>query len=281
MLIVLKGADFSANKIGVISIPRTSLNVTTTAILAAYTKVMTVDKQNAFDDFIIGLKNSGIWNKIAFAYFPFLANSVTEALYEAKIGTPKSATLNAASLQTAYILDSYGLKTSAWVSADGLSQTPLQYTYGVNTNSFFIALLSKGNSTSLFGASLDVASYMGLNGSILLGTVASGIRKTTQVTISPSYNTVIGNSRTPANLNSSIDLMVNGVLTTTEENLGTTYVNPVLNIKKIGIATGGNYGQYFYNTRPVSVQLIGSELTISEITTLNTALQTLNNKIIL
>ena len=100
MLIVLKGADFSANKIGTVVVPRENFDVTTSNILSKYTKSVSIDIQYALDDLIIGLKANGIWSKIVFAYFPVLANSVAEALYEAKGGIALSEVVNAGSIVT-------------------------------------------------------------------------------------------------------------------------------------------------------------------------------------
>ena len=284
MLIVLKGADFSANKIGAVVIPRENLDVTTSEILSNYTKSLSIDVQYAVDDLIIALKANGLWSKIVYAYFPCLANTISESLFEAKGAIALSGAVNADSIvTTGYQLENYGLKTRGWVSGDGYSIVMPQYTYGMNTNSFFIAsLYRKDNTTSLYAGSLGTAAYINMNEkSIMMGSVVSGIKKiSTGATPGiGTYNVLIGNARNPGNAESYIDILLNGVSTYTFNTFGTGYSNPNLNVKQPYIATSG-YSQYHYNQWPVAVQLFGNELTSNETVTLNTLLQNFNAKII-
>ncbi len=284
MLIVLKGADFSANKIGTVVVPRDSLDSTTQSILDNYTKVLSTSVKYSFDDLIIALKANGIWSKIVFAYFPFLANSVEEALYEAKGGIALSGVVNAGSIvTTGYQLENYGLKTRGWVSGDGYDIVMPQYTYGVNTNSFFIAsLFRKDSTTSLYVGSLGNKAYIKTDETaFMMGSDLSSIRKIS-TGANPnvgSYNVLIGNARNPGNAENYIDILSNGVSTYNYQTLGTAYSNPNSVEKQPFIATTG-YSQWHYNTWPVAVQLFGNELTSNEMVTLNTLLQDFNAKLI-
>lgn len=283
MLIVLKGADFSANKIGTVVLPRENVDVTTSEILSNYTKSLSINVQYALDDLVIGLKSNGIWAKIVYAYFPCLANSVTEALYEAKGGIALSEAVNSASIiTTGYQVDNYGLKTRGWVSGDGYSIVMPQYTYGINTNSFFIAsLFKKENTPSIYAGALIERAYVSINeGSFMIGSNSSGIKKRSTITADiGSYNVLIGNTRNPGNSVSYIDTLFNGISTYTYQTLGTTYSNPNIIVKQPYIATSG-YSQYNQNQWPVSVQLFGNELTANEMVILNTLLQNFNAKIV-
>lgn len=284
MLIVLKGADFSANKIGTVIIPRENLDVTTSEILSNYTKSLSTDVQYALDDLIIGLKANGIWSKIVFAYFPCLANSVTEALYEAKNGVSLSEVVNAGSIvTTGYQLENYGLKTRGWVSGDGYGIVMPKYTYGVNSNSFFMtSLFRKDATTSLYiGALSGKALIAAYDKSFMMGDISSGIEKksTVQTPAVGSYNVLIGNARNPGNSESYIDILFNGISTYTYRTLGTTYSNPN-SVITIPCIAANAYEKYHYNQWPVAVQLFGNELTTGEMVELNSLLQNFNAKIV-
>lgn len=77
MIIVLKNADFSANNIGKITIPRDP-SQEALAMLANYTRSLTDEQVLAFDDFQQGLKDAGIWAKITHLYMPILAGQLSE-----------------------------------------------------------------------------------------------------------------------------------------------------------------------------------------------------------
>ena len=169
------------------------------------------------------------------------------------------------------------------MSGDGYSIVMPQYTYGVNTNSFFIAsLFRKDNTTSLYVGALGNSAYINTSeNSFMMGSISSGIKKTsTGATPNVgSYNVLIGNARNPGNAESFIDILLNGVSTYTYKALGTAYSNPNSIVKQPCIATSG-YSQYYCNTWPVAVQLFGNELTYNEMVTLNTLLQDFNAKLI-
>ena len=58
-----------------------------TAIMARYSKSLTSAQQSAFNTFIVGLKNAGIYNKIVYMVLPVLANNLTEATQNALTGS--------------------------------------------------------------------------------------------------------------------------------------------------------------------------------------------------
>lgn len=283
MIIVIKGADFSVNKIGNVVIPRDNLDTTTQSILNNYTKSVNQGVIYAFDDLVKSLKTNGIWNKIVFAYFPFLANTVSEALFEAKNNTPLSGTINSASvITTGYELDQYGLKTKKWVSGDGLNISSLAYTYGINSNSAFISVLVKKGVTNdtLYFASTPNNAHLGnvgLKPRLLLTNSGNSIEKT-GVNSFANYNIITGNVRMPGNSEQTLDICHNGNTSYTFSNTG-SYANQNSLIKECRVATAG-YGQYFYNTWPVAIQLIGHELTQNEVLIMNNILTSFNEILI-
>lgn len=97
MVIVLKGADFSANNIGKIDIPVEISSFTKAAILASGRSSMAIEQQVALDKFFDSLgaiDGSGVWGKIRKMYIPFLTDSLAHTFvnYKTNIAeaTPKS-----------------------------------------------------------------------------------------------------------------------------------------------------------------------------------------------
>lgn len=78
MIIVLKGADFSANNIGKIDIPR-ELTAGQKAMLASYSKELTYEQKMAFGTFMDALDDGGITPKIKVLCMPILAGDKSEA----------------------------------------------------------------------------------------------------------------------------------------------------------------------------------------------------------
>lgn len=85
MILILKGADFSANNIGQIEISR-KFQEETIAILSKYTKILTQEQNYAIDTFVVSLKSLGIYSKLYSIVLPILANDKTEALKNALSG---------------------------------------------------------------------------------------------------------------------------------------------------------------------------------------------------
>lgn len=83
MIIVLKGADFSANNIGHVDIP-VDWQDETLAILAKQSRYTTSDAQAiALNKFIYTLKAAGIYSKIGLFMPVFMGNSLNECAYDA------------------------------------------------------------------------------------------------------------------------------------------------------------------------------------------------------
>lgn len=81
-IIILKGADFSANNIGRITPPRENLNAFTKKIFSVCTRYSLYSEQ-AFliDDFINYLDNEGLLEHLSFFMAPWLASDINEATY--------------------------------------------------------------------------------------------------------------------------------------------------------------------------------------------------------
>lgn len=110
MIVVLKGADFSANNIGKIEVSR-ELDAKTKQLLSRYSKVLDTSKQYAVDDFVTGLYNNGLADKITCLLLPCLSSSLDEAMINAMNG------------------DSMGLLNSNYwlLRNNGLVQTSVTY----------------------------------------------------------------------------------------------------------------------------------------------------------
>jgi hypothetical protein len=79
MIIVLKGADFSANNLGKIDIKR-ELSAETEALLKNYSLPLSDKQKSAVDDFVLDLRSSGIYDKITCLLLPCLAANIDEAM---------------------------------------------------------------------------------------------------------------------------------------------------------------------------------------------------------
>lgn len=86
MILRLSGADFSTNNIGKISILRV-LREDTKQLLSHYSRSLTDNQKFAVQDFIDGLKTSGVWSAIGNLYLPILCGSVEESLFNVKTMT--------------------------------------------------------------------------------------------------------------------------------------------------------------------------------------------------
>lgn len=99
--LVINGADFSALKIDVVSIPR-ELNATTLAwITASGNDSLTEAQKIALDDFVLALgahNDSELWSKIDRLWLPMIAGSKATSLYEYKNGVNSTSSFDATQL---------------------------------------------------------------------------------------------------------------------------------------------------------------------------------------
>lgn len=115
MILRLSGADFSANNIGKIDIIREITN-DTRELLSNFSREFTDEQMFAVQDFISGLKNSGIWSAIGNLYIPVMCGSLSECGYNLKTGK------NDVTFGSDYVWSSKGLKlmptsTSYWLTS--------------------------------------------------------------------------------------------------------------------------------------------------------------------
>ena len=87
MILVAKNADFSANSIGIVEIPR-PMQAETLSILANYSSSQNALIKNALNKFVFNLKDKNIFEKLVQVTMPFLASSVDEAIKNALNGSP-------------------------------------------------------------------------------------------------------------------------------------------------------------------------------------------------
>lgn len=119
MIIVLKDADFSANKIGTVEIPVEIDDYTQAAITASGNASMTVSQQQALMRFFTAIganSNSGVSTKLTRIYLPIICNNVAaKALVNYKtnvVDADASANVN-------YTMESKGLRVATLAENTG------------------------------------------------------------------------------------------------------------------------------------------------------------------
>ena len=151
MILRLSGADFSANNIGKIDIIR-EITKDTRELLSNFSKEFTDEQMFAVQDFISGLKNSGIWSAVGNLYIPVMCGSLSECGYNLKTGK------NDVTFGADYVWSNKGLKlmptstnywlTSAKIKVNGSQQNLHLGAY--NTDS----LAGITQTEAIFGCSL-------------------------------------------------------------------------------------------------------------------------------
>lgn len=116
MILVVKGADFSANKIGTIDIP-IELSDWTLAVIAKYPSFTFTDTiKKSLELFYRELVRKGIIEKLQYLSFPVFGNTISEAVANVLSNTyTPSVPSGASSVYTQTM--GYGIKRSAAVSA--------------------------------------------------------------------------------------------------------------------------------------------------------------------
>lgn len=99
-----------------------------TAIMARYSKSLTSAQQSAFNTFIVGLKNAGIYDKIVYMVVPVLANNLTEATQNALTGEP--------AFNNSITSSNINFANSAISPVVGGSKAQIKTTYGENDTQF-------------------------------------------------------------------------------------------------------------------------------------------------
>lgn len=157
MILRLNGADFSANNIGKIDIIREITN-DTRELLSNFSREFTDEQMFAVQDFISGLKNSGIWSAVGNLYVPIICGSLSECGYNLKTGK------NDVTFGTDYVWSNKGLKlmptstnywsTSAKIKINGSQQNLHLGTYNTDsltgitqTEAIFGCVLTDDNKT--------------------------------------------------------------------------------------------------------------------------------------
>lgn len=182
MILRLSGADFSVNNIGKIDIVR-EVTYETKALLANFSREFTNEQALAVQDFIDGLKSSGVWSAIGNLYIPVMAGSLSECGYNVKT-REKDVTFGEAD----YVLSDKGLKlvpttTNYWDTASKIkvnaSQQNLHYgayntdSYNGMTQTDAIFGYSDGDRILQFGitATGDISSKTDNSENVILGSV--------------------------------------------------------------------------------------------------------------
>ena len=84
MLIVIKDADFSANNVGKVSVPKKLDNFTLKALEASHNTGLAEDKKQALNTFFSEMgafgSESNLWSKFDMVYLPFLVSGMEYSL---------------------------------------------------------------------------------------------------------------------------------------------------------------------------------------------------------
>lgn len=186
MILRLNGADFSANNIGKIDIIREITN-DTRELLSNFSREFTDEQMFAVQDFVSGLKNSGIWSAVGNLYIPVMCGSLSECGYNLKTGK------NDVTFGSDYVWSSKGLKlaptntnywfTSAKIKINGSQQNLHLGTYNTDsleeitqTEAIFGCSLTDDNKTIIqFGitANKNFSLKTDNNTNVLVGSLAS------------------------------------------------------------------------------------------------------------
>lgn len=171
MILRLRGADFSANNIGKINIIR-ELRDDTKQLLSNFSKELTTNQQYALQDFIDGLKESGLWSAIGNLYLPILAGDLSETLFNIK-----TSVLDATPNGESYILENGGLHpiangTKAYVKYNGSYQNfhaviyPTETIAKFDNDQFIYGLNDYGYNYCRFGVNVsnNLTCYVAING---------------------------------------------------------------------------------------------------------------------
>jgi len=268
MVIKLKDADFSANNLGRITIDR-ELTPDAVAVLSHYTKSLTKLKQLAVDDFIANLKSSGIWTKFSMLQIPILANSVSECFYDIISGTQVSP----ASLDP-FALDVNGLKLINTATNPG--KVLKSFAPATNTNFHVCTYLAKNTILDPFFISSGAAipTFWLNSGGFLDGTNTNGLNANCDGNSVKIKGAKIGTSKgITAN---DVDILYSGISTTTRSLAGTG-VGATANISSIQHIGYANVGLI---TEPFSLYSMGTSMTLAEMQTYNTHMNTLMDLLI-
>ena len=180
MNIIIKGADFSANNIGQLSVQPSAF---TLAVLAKYSRTLSSNQTNAVNTFILGLQNSGIYNKIKHLYLPILAGSLSESFINVALaGLPTEINPNS----TYHQLDAFGIKNKG-LGENALASLNVDFATDNLTNVDFHSLwFNTENYTALTNTIIPIG-----NGSYMS---ASWSNITDFVGITPASNFILASS---------------------------------------------------------------------------------------
>lgn len=278
MILKLKGADFSENNIGIVDLKTSELLNQSTTILNYYTKTATVTMKQAFNTFMGTLIDSGIWDKVQHAYFPFLANDVEEALLCAKTGILIN-NLPTVPATSAYRLEDKGLCTTEWGELDGYDADALTYADVVlNLTSLSILTLayySSAGSTKYHGAVGNF--YQNNYKNLFVGSSTSNISMSSDSSLTAGeYYRHLSSVRSPGTALGDYQNMVNGNVSRTSESISDNFT-PAGTTKSLSVAMA-SYSQYFYNNKQkVAMQLFGEGLTDAELLIVDNAMALLQS----
>lgn len=197
MILVLQGADFSANNLGQVEVKRVINPFTLAAIDASGNQSMTNEQKSALDTFFetigaFGSANS-IWSKLDKVYIPFLCSSLSKACVNYKTNV-----IDRSLSETRYALRNRGV-TGATESPAGYTEPKLNEDIAIDPKDLSVLAILMEQDVSLTGINPLVA-YEGNSGSNRWSVSLSksgngnGLVSLTGIKPSGSLDHLVGNS---------------------------------------------------------------------------------------
>ena len=151
MIVVLKGADFSANNLGQINISGDARTQTMT-MLGYFHKTFTKEQRIAIDEFVAKLQDLGIWDKITNLYLPIIATDRTDAMFNLKQTYGSTGKTVDTALNTIYgISDGKGLTV---LNSGSVTNTGIPMAAISNMNCHMMMLLTDVDNNTGYGDKL-------------------------------------------------------------------------------------------------------------------------------
>ena len=134
--------------------PSASYDSDAQAIMNRYTKSLSTAKKDAFNTFIVNLKNGGIYSKIKCLIIPVLANNVTEATQNALTGNSAFSEGGA----TLALDNNGGIKPVVGASLAKIASTSFS---GVSSQNFHLSFfnITSSDDTEYWDVAMNMASY--------------------------------------------------------------------------------------------------------------------------
>lgn len=185
MIFVNNAADYSANKIGEITLP-TQISPQTNAILAKYSRVTSLEEKGILNKFVDFLLDKGIYSKLSLLALPYYAGTIAEALTNIAIENGESD--YDASVHTNISKETYGIIVAV-DSTNTITYPKTPYTdTAIKTCACAYYQKATGNNCA---GNVGMDFFLGTNGYIIASYANAGMGFTPGVSM---HTDVLGNA---------------------------------------------------------------------------------------